>query len=156
MVKQWKYWKLFWGAPKSLQMVIAAVKLKDTSSWKKSYDQPWQYTKKQKHYLANKGPTSQSYGFSGSHIWMWELDISKTEHRIIDAFELWCWGRPLRVPWTARWSNQSFLKDINPEYSFEGLILKLKHHYFGHLMRRTDWLKKTLLLGKTEGRRRRW
>ena len=82
--------------------------------------------------------------------------INKTEHRIIDAFELWCWGRPLRVPCTARWSNQSFLKDINPEYSFEGLILKLKHHYFGHMMRRTDWFKKTLLLGKTEGRRRRW
>ena len=71
----------------------------------------------------------------------------------IDAFELWCWRRLLRVPWTARTSNQSILKEISPEYSLEGLILKLQ--YFGHLMRRTDWLEKTLMLGKIEGRRRR-
>ena len=79
----------------------------------------------------------------------------KAEHRRIDAFELWCWRRLLRVPWTARRSNQSILKQISPEYSLEGLILKLKFQYFGHLMQRTDSLEKTLLLGMTEGRRRR-
>ena len=73
----------------------------------------------------------------------------------IDAFELWCWGRLLRVPWTARRSNQSILKEISPEYSLEGLMLKLKFQYFDHLMGRTDSLEKTLMLGKIEGRRRR-
>jgi len=81
--------------------------------------------------------------------------IKKAEHRRIDAFELWCWRRLLRVPWTARRSNQSILKEISPEYSLEGLMLKLKLQYFGHLMRRTDSLEKTLMLGKIEGRRRR-
>ena len=81
--------------------------------------------------------------------------IKKAEHQIIDAFELWCWRRLFRVPWTARRSNQSILKEISPEYSLEGLMLKLKLQYFGHLMRRTDSLEKTLMLGKTEGRRRR-
>ena len=81
--------------------------------------------------------------------------IKKAEHRRIDAFELWCWRRLLRVPWTVRRSNHSILKEISPEYSLEGLMLKLKRHYFGHLMRRTDSLEKTLMLGKTEGRRRR-
>ena len=80
--------------------------------------------------------------------------IKKAEHRRIDVFELWCWGRLLRVPWTARRSNQSILKEINPEYSLERLMLKLKLQYFGHLMRRTDSLEKTLMLGKIEGRRR--
>jgi len=80
--------------------------------------------------------------------------IKKAEHRRID-FELWCWRRLLRVPWTARRSNQSILKEINPEYSLEGLMLKLKFQYCGHLMWRTDSLEKTLLLGKIEGRRRR-
>ena len=78
----------------------------------------------------------------------------KTESQRIDAFELWCWKRLLRVPWTARRSNQSILKEISPEYSLEGLMLKLKLHYFGHLMQRTDSLEKTLMLGKIEGRRR--
>ena len=81
--------------------------------------------------------------------------IKKAEHQRIDAFELWCWTKLLRVPWTARRSNQSILKDINPEYSLEGLMLKLKLQYFGHLMRRTDSLEKTLMLGKIEGGRRR-
>ena len=81
--------------------------------------------------------------------------IKKAESRRIDAFELWCWRRLLRVPWTARRSNKSILKEISPEYSFEGLILKLKLQYFGHLMRRTDSLEKTLLPEKTEGGRRR-
>ena len=81
--------------------------------------------------------------------------MKKAEHRRIDAFELWCWRRLLRVPWTARRSNQSILKEISPEYSLERLMLKLKLQYFGHLMRRDDSLEKTLMLGKIEGRRRR-
>ena len=81
--------------------------------------------------------------------------ISKAEHRRIDAFELWCWRRLLSVPGTARRSNQSILKEISPEYSLEGLMLKLKLQYFGHLMGRTDSFEKTLLLGKIEGRRKR-
>ena len=81
--------------------------------------------------------------------------VKKAECRKIDAFELWCWRRLLRVPWTARRSNQSILKEISPEYSLEGLMVKLKLQYFGHLMRRTNSLEKTLMLGKIEGRRRR-
>ena len=81
--------------------------------------------------------------------------IKKAEHWRIDAFELWCWRRLLRVPWTTRKSNQSILKEISPEYSLEGLMLKLKLQYFGHLMRETDSFEKTLLLGKIESRRRR-
>ena len=81
--------------------------------------------------------------------------IKKAEHQRLDAFELWCWRRILRVPWTARRSNQSILKEFNPEYSLEGLRLKLKLQYFGHLMQRTDLLEKTLMLGKIEGRKRR-
>ena len=84
-----------------------------------------------------------------------ESYIKKAEHRRVDAFELWCWRRLLSVPWTARRSNQSILKEISPEYSLEGLMLKLKLQYFGHLMGRTDSCEKTLMLGKIEGRRRR-
>ena len=81
--------------------------------------------------------------------------VKKAEHRKIDVFELWCWRRLLRVPWTARRSNQSILREISPEYSLEGLMLKLKLQYIGHLMQRTDSLEKTLMMGKIEGRRRR-
>jgi len=81
--------------------------------------------------------------------------IKKAQRQRIDAFELWCWRRLLRVPWTARRSNQSILKEINPEYSLEGLMLKLKLQYFGHLMRRADSFEKTLMLGKIEDGRRR-
>ena len=81
--------------------------------------------------------------------------MKKAEHQRADALELWCWRRLLRVPWTARRSNQSILKEINPEYLLEGLMLKLKLQYFGHLMHRVDSLEKTLMLGKIEGRRRR-
>ena len=86
---------------------------------------------------------------------MWELDLQKAESWRIDAFELWCWKGLLRVPWMARRSNHSILKEISPEYSLGGLMLKLKLQYFGHLMWRTDSLEKTLMLGKIEGRRRR-
>ena len=95
---------------------------------------------------------SQSYGFSSSHVWMWELDHKEAECQKIVAFKLLCWRRHKKVPWTARRSNQSVL---NPEYSLEGLMLKLKLQYFGHLMWRADSLEKTLMLGKIEGKRRR-
>jgi hypothetical protein len=88
-------------------------------------------------------------------VWMWELDYKESWEPKINAFELWCWRRLLRVPWTARRSNQSILKEISPEYSLEALMLKLKVQYFGHLMERTDSLEKTLMLGKIEGERRR-
>ena len=85
---------------------------------------------------------------------MWELDCEKAEYRRIDAFELWCWRRLLRVHWTAKWSNQSILKVISPGCSLEGMMLKLKLQYFGHLTRRVDSLEKTLMLGGIRGRRR--
>ena len=123
--------------------------------WKKSYDQPRQHIKKQRHYFANKGPSSQNYGFPvvmyGCESWT----IKEAKCRRTDAFELWCWRRLLRVPWTARRSKQSILKEISPGCSLEGLMLKLKLQYFGHLMRRADSFEKTLMLGKIEGRRRR-
>ena len=157
MGKQWKQWQtlLSW-TPKSLQMVTAAMKLKDTCSLeKKSYDQTRQFIKKQRNHFANKGPSNQSYGFSTSHVWMRELVIKKAEFQRIDAFVLWGWRRLLRVPWTTRRSNPSILKEISPEYSLEGLMLKLKLQYFGHLMQKADPLEKTLILGKSEGGRRR-
>ena len=105
-------------------------------------------------HFANKVPSSQSYGFSSSHVWMWELDNKESW-----ALKNWCFWtvvleRLLRVPWTARRSNQSILKDISPECSLEGLMLKLKLQSFGHLMWRTDSFEKTLMLGKTEGVRK--
>ena len=136
-------------------MVIAAIKKKTLTPWKKSYDQPRQHIKKQRHYFANKGPSSQGYGFPvvmyGCESWI----IKKAECRRIDAFELWCWRRLLRVPWTVRGSNQSILKEISPGCSFVRLMLKRKLQYFGHLMGRIDSFEKTLMLGKIEGRRRR-
>ena len=123
--------------------------------WKKSYDQPKQHIKMQRHYFTNKCPSSQSCGFSSSHVWMWELDYKKkAECWRIDAFELWCW-RLLRVLWTARRSNQSILNKISPECSLEELMLKLKLQYCVHLIGRTDSLEKNLMLGKIEGGRRR-
>jgi len=122
--------------------------------FKESYDQPRQHIKKQRHYFVNKGPSSQGYGFSSSHVCE-SWTIKKAEHQSIGAFELWCWRRLLRVPWTARRSNQSILKEISTEYSLEGLMLKLKLQYFCFLMQRADSFEKTLILGKNEGRRRR-
>ena len=124
----------FLGAPKSLQMVTAAMKLKNACSLGESYDQPRQHIKKQKHYFANKSLSSQGYDFPvvmyGCESWT----VKKSECRRIDAFELWCWRRLLRLPWTARRSNQSILKEISLGSSLEGLMLKLKLQYFGHLM----------------------
>ena len=123
--------------------------------WKKSYNHPGQHFKKHRHFSANKGPSNQSYGFSNSPVWMWGLNYKESRAPKNRHFKLWCWRRLLRVPWTARRSNQSILKEISSEYSLEGLMLKLKLQYFGCLMWRTDSLEKTLMLGKIEGRRRR-
>ena len=111
--------------------------------WKESYDQPRQHIQKQRHYFANKGPSSQGYGFSSGHVWMGELDCEESWALKNWCFGLWCWRRLLRVPWTARRSNQSILKEISPGCSLEGLMLKLKLQYSGHLMRRVDSLEKT-------------
>ena len=130
------------------------------AAWKKSYDQHRQHIKKQRHYFANKGTSSQCFGFSSSHVWMWELDCEESWVPKNYAFQLWCWRRLLRVPWTARRSTQSILMEISSEYSLEGLILKLKLQYFGHLMWKVDSFEKTLMLGKVqgggEGDDRRW
>ena len=131
------------------------MKLKTFAPWKKSYDQPRQHTKRQRCYFADKGLSSQALVFPVVMCGYESWTIKKAEHRRIDALELWCWRRFLRVPWTARRFNQSILKEISPEYSLEGLMLKLKLQYFGHLMWRTDSFEKTLMLGKIEGGRRR-
>ena len=125
-------------------------------TWKESYDQPRQHIKKQRYMtLLTKVHLVKAMVFPvvmyGRESWT----VKKAEHRRIDAFKLWCWRRPLRVPWTARRSNLSILKEISPGCSSEGLMLKLKLQYFGHLMRRADSFEKTLMLGKIEGRRRR-
>ena len=106
------------------------------------------------YHFANKGPSHQGYGFSSGHVWMcWT--VKKAECSRIDAFELWCWRRLLRVPWTAGRSNPSILKEIRPEISLEGMMLKLKLQSFGHRMQRIDSLKKILMLGRIGGRRKR-
>ena len=126
---------------------------------KKSYNKTRQHIKKHRHYFTKKGPSSQRYVFffffSSSFVWMWDL-VHKDVWMLKNwCFWTWCWRRLLRVLWAARRSSQSILKEINPDYSLEGLMLKLKIQYFGHLIRRTDSLEKTLMLGKIEGRRRR-
>ena len=127
--------------------------------WKESYDKPRWHIQKQRHYFGNTLATTvylvKAMVFPvvmyGCESWT----IKKAECQRIDAFELWCWRRLLRVPWTARRSNQAILKEISPEYSLEGLMLKLKFQYFGHLMKRIDSLEKTLMLGNIEGGRKR-
>ena len=123
---------------------------KTLAPWKEGYDKPRQSIKKQRHHVADKSLYSQSYGFSSSQVWLWELGKKRSECQRIDAFKLWCYKRLLSHPWTAR-SNQWILKEISPEQWLEGLKLQ----YFGHLMQRADSLEKTLMLGKTEGRKRR-
>ena len=120
-----------------------------------SYDKPRQCIKKQRHHFVTKVHVVKAVVFPvvmyGCEGWT----IKKVEHRRTDAFKMWCWRRLLTVPWTTRRSNQSILKEISPEHSLEGLMLKLKLQCFGHLMQRTDSLEKTLMLGKIEGWRRR-
>ena len=119
--------------------------------WKQSYDQPRQHIKKQRHYFANKGPSSRSYGFSNSHVWMWELN-----YRGSWVPKIWCFGivvfeKTLESPWDCKEIQPVHPKGNQSEYSLEGLMLKLKLQYFGHLMWRTDSLEKTLMLGKMKG-----
>ena len=136
-------------------MVTAAMNWKTLAPWKENYDQPRQLIKKQTYYFANKGPSSQAMVFPVVMYGCERWTVKKAERWRIDAFELWCWRRLLRVPWTARRSNQSILKEINPGISLEGMMLKLKLQYFVHLMRRADSLGNTLMLGRIGGRRRR-
>ena len=135
-------------------MVIAPMKLKDTP-WKESYDPPRQHIKKQRHSLSTKVRLVKAMVFPvvmyGCESWT----VKKAECQRTDAFKLWCWRRLLRVPWTARRSSQSIQKEIGPGCSLEGLMLKLKFQYFGHLMQRADSFEKTLMMRKIEGWRRR-
>ena len=157
MWKKWKQWQvLFSWAPKSLWTVTAVTKLKDACSLEEKLWQTWTVLLKSRDItLPTKVRIVKAMVFPvvtyGCESW----SVKKAEHWRTDAFELWCWRRLLTVPWTARRSNQSILKEISPEYSLEGLMLKLKLQYSGHLMRRADFLAKTLMLGKIEGRRRR-
>ena len=157
MGKQWKQWQtLFWGGSKSTAdgdcsheikrlLLLGRKAMTNLDSILKSRDI---ILPTKVHLVKAMVFPVVMYGCEG-----WT--IKKAEHRRIDAFELWCWRRLLRVPWTARRSNQSILREISPEYSLEGLTLKLKLQYFGHLMQRADSFEKTLMLGKIESRRRR-
>ena len=137
-------------------MVTTTMKL-DTCFSKEGYDRPRQCFKKQRHDFANKVCIVVSYGLSSNEKGYESWTIKKAEHQIIDVFELRCWRRLLRVPQTGRRSNQSILREIKPEYTLEGLMLKLKlqFQYFGHLMQTGDSLENTLILGKFEGKGRR-
>ena len=146
MGKQWKQWQtLFRGVPNSLQMVSATRKLKDAYSLEEKlwpYDQPRQHIKNQRHYFANKGLSCQSYDFSSSHVWMWELDYKKSW-----GLKNWCFWtvvleKTLESPLDCERSIQSILKEISLEHSLEGLMLKLKFQYFDHLMQRLTHLKR--------------
>ena len=139
------------GAPKSLQTMTTAMKLKGRCSLEEMLIKKNSILKSRDITLLTKTHRVFLVVMYGCETWT----IKKAEHQRIDAFELWCWRRLSRVPWAARRSNQSVLEEISPEYSLEGLMLKWKLQYFGHLIRRTDSLEKTLMLGKTEGRRRR-
>ena len=156
MGKQWKQCQtLFFWAPKSLQMVIAAMKLRRLLLGRKVMTNLDSILKSRDVTLPAKVHLVKAMAFPvvvyGCESWT----IKKAECQRIDAFELWCWRRLLRVPWTAQRSNQSILKEISPGCSLEGLMLKLKLQYFGHLMWWTDSFEKTLMLGKVEGRKRR-
>ena len=131
------------------------MKWKTLALWKENHDKTRQHVKKLRHYFANKGHVVKAMVFPvvmyGCECWT----IKKAECQRIDAFELQCWRRLLRVPWTTRRSNHSILKGISPECLLEGMMLKMKLQYIGHLMRRAGWLEKTLMLEKSEGKRRR-
>ena len=153
MGKQWKPWEtLFFGTPKSLLMVTAAMKLKDACSLEENLDS---ILKSRDITLPTEVHLVKAMVFPvvmyRCESWM----IKKAECWRIDTFQLWCWRRLLRVPWTARSSNQSIVKEINPDYSLEEPMLKLKLQYFSYLMGRNDSLGKALMLGKIEGWRRR-
>ena len=146
---------IFFGLQNHGRWWLQAWYQKTLAHWKNSYDQPRQHIEKQRHSFANKGASNQGYSFSSSHVWMWELEYKESL-----VPKNWCFwpvvlSKTLKVPWTARRSNQPILKEISPGCSLEGLMLKLKLQYFGHLMQRTDSLEKTVMLGQFEGRRRR-
>ena len=123
--------------------------------WKESYDQPRWHIKKQRHYFANKGPSSQGYGFSSGQVWMWELDCEESWAPKNLCFWTVVLEKTLEGPLDCKAINQSVLREINPEYSLQGLMLKLKLQYFSYLKRRVDSLEKTLMLVKIEGSKRR-
>ena len=159
MGRQWKQCQtlFFWGSKITADSDCSHEIKTCLLLWRKVMTNLDSILKKQRHYLSNKGPFSQGYAIVfpvvmyGYGSWT----VKKAECRRIDAFELWCWRRLLRVPWTARRSNQSILNEISPGCSLEGLMLKLKLQYFGHLMQRVKSLEKTLMLGGIRGRRRR-
>ena len=150
MGKQWKQCQtLFLGAPKSLQMVTAAMKLKDAYSLEESIFKSRDITLSAKVHLVKA--MAFPVVMYGCESWT----VKKAECQRLDVFELWCWRRLLRLPWTAKRSNKSILKEISPGISLEGMMLKLKLQDFGHLMRSVDSLEKSLMLGGIGGRRRR-
>ena len=156
MVKKWKQWQiLFSWAPKSLWMVAAATNLKDVAPQKRGYNKSRQILKSRDISLLTEVCIVKAMVFPvvtyGCDSWA----IKMAEHWRIDTLQLRCLRRLLGVPWTATRSIQSILKEINPEYSLEGLMLKLKLQYFGYLMQRADWLEMTLMLGNPEGKRKR-
>ena len=156
MGKQWRQWETIFWAPKSLQVVTAAMKLKrHLLPGRKAVTNLDSILKSRDITLSTNVRLVKTMVFPVVMCRCESWTTKKAECQRIDAFELWCWRRLLRVPWTVRRSNQSILKEVSPECSLEGLIMKLKLQYFGHLMWRTDSLEKTLMLGNIEGRRRR-
>ena len=150
----WGYW--YFSQQSCFQLLIHLTWDFTWCSWQESYDKPRQYAEKQRHYSANKSPYNQGYGLPSGHLWLWELGIvKKAEHQRIGAFKLWYWRRLLKIPWRARTSNQSMLRKINPEYSFKGLMLKLKLQYFDHLVWTVRLTGKVPDAGKDWGQRKR-
>ena len=159
MGKQWKQCQtLFWGAPKSLQMVIAAMKLKDAHLLlgRKVMTNLDNIFKSRDITLPTKVHLVKAMVFPVVMYGCKSWTVKKAEHLRIDAFELWCWRRLLKVPWTARRSNRSILKEISPGCPLKGLMLKLKLQHFGHLMWRADSVETTQMLRKIESKRRGW
>ena len=155
MGKQWKQWEtLFWGASKSLQMVTTAMIKRCLLLGRKAIINQDSILKSRDTTLLTTFCLVKAEVFPVAMYGCESWTTKKAEHQRTDAFELWCWRGVLRDPWTTSRFNQSILKEISPEYSLEGLMLKLKIQYFGHLMWRTDSLEKTLMLGKIEGRKR--
>ena len=156
MGKQWELTDfIFWGFKITIGVTTAIILKRQLLLGRKATTNPDCILQKQRHHFADKGLYSQSFVFPVVMYGCERWTIKKAENRRIDAFKLWCWRRLLRVLWTARRSNQSIQKEINREYSLEGLMLKLKLQYLGHMMWRANSIEKTLLLKKTEGRRRR-
>ena len=154
MGKEWKQWETIFLRSKITADGDCSHEIKRCSLLGRKAVTNLDSVLKSRQYFANKGPSSQRYSISSSHVWMTCWTIKKAKHQRINAFELWYWRRLLRVPWTAGRSNQSILNEIHPEQSLEGQMLKLKLWYFGHPMWRANSLEKALMLGKIEGRRR--